>query len=334
MLVVVCVFSSFCWLRPLKDKNTTTLARKLWKIFCLFGFPRVFQTDGDATMCTDIIKAMMDTHGSTHAAISAYNPRCLGKAESKCKWAALTCRKNAAVSGRTVWHEMPFTNVALNDKWDAVTNSTPRMVMMGRHSNELSDYTLTEDGPISDEERKSWTAHQEYLSSLMLPAWSDKIEAARVKQAATVNDSKRIAEALPEGTPVMFTVPGLQSKNAQPFIGLYKTKQASQDHHYDIFTLAGELFKASVPIDQLKPWTTATPAERAELDRNHYALDKIVASRTQSGAVFYKCRWIGFGEDEDTWKPVANVPGPAIRKFVASVDAARVLRRSNRGAQR
>ena len=77
--------------------------------------------------------------------------------------------------------------------------------------------------------------------------------------------------------------------------------------------LAGELFKASVPIDQLKPWTTATPAERAELDRNHYALDKIVASRTQSGAVFYKCRWIGFGDDEDTWEPVANVPGPAIR---------------------
>jgi hypothetical protein len=63
------------------DKATVTIAASLWQIFSRFGFPKILQSDGDATMVTDIIKEMKHTHGGEHRGVTAYNPRSMGKVE-------------------------------------------------------------------------------------------------------------------------------------------------------------------------------------------------------------------------------------------------------------
>jgi predicted regulator of amino acid metabolism with ACT domain len=50
------------------------LAAVLWDVFKDFGWPRVLQSDGDATNVTAVIRTMVAEHGAEHRTITAYNP--------------------------------------------------------------------------------------------------------------------------------------------------------------------------------------------------------------------------------------------------------------------
>jgi hypothetical protein len=41
--------------------------------FLVFGWPKVVQSDGDATNITAVIRTMIADHGAEHRSISAYN---------------------------------------------------------------------------------------------------------------------------------------------------------------------------------------------------------------------------------------------------------------------
>jgi hypothetical protein len=59
LMVIVDLFTSFTWLRPIPNKDTTTLASVLWDMFKDFGWPRVVQSDGrDATNITAVMRTM------------------------------------------------------------------------------------------------------------------------------------------------------------------------------------------------------------------------------------------------------------------------------------
>ena len=52
-------------------------------MFSHFGWPKVVQSDGDATNITAVIRTMIADHGAEHRSISAYNPRAIGKVEAR-----------------------------------------------------------------------------------------------------------------------------------------------------------------------------------------------------------------------------------------------------------
>ena len=56
-----------------------TVARKLWKIFCLIGWPRILQSDNGREFVNQILQALMKLTGIDHRLISPYNPRADGK---------------------------------------------------------------------------------------------------------------------------------------------------------------------------------------------------------------------------------------------------------------
>ena len=72
LLVLVDLFTSYTWLKPIPNKDTQTIAAVLWDVFKDFGWPRVVQSDGDATNITTIIRTMIADHGSEHRSITAY----------------------------------------------------------------------------------------------------------------------------------------------------------------------------------------------------------------------------------------------------------------------
>ena len=45
LLVIIDVFTGFVLLRPLETNSAEMVARKLWKIFCTFGLPKIIQSD-------------------------------------------------------------------------------------------------------------------------------------------------------------------------------------------------------------------------------------------------------------------------------------------------
>ena len=81
-LVYVCVATRFVILRALQDKQMTTIAWELWEIFCLFGPPKIMQSDRGPEFVNKVLEAMATLCGVDHRLIASYNPRANGLAEN------------------------------------------------------------------------------------------------------------------------------------------------------------------------------------------------------------------------------------------------------------
>ena len=81
LLVCIDVFTGFVLLKPLRDSTAETVARKLWKIFSIVGFPKILQSDNGSEFINDVLKALTKLIGIEHRFISPYNPRADGKVE-------------------------------------------------------------------------------------------------------------------------------------------------------------------------------------------------------------------------------------------------------------
>jgi len=143
LMVIVDLFTGFTWLKPIPSKETKTLAAVLWDVFKDFGWPRVLQSDGDATNVTAVIRTMVAEHGAEHRTITAYNPRAIGKVESRAGSAALCIRKLLAQRGGDDWEVVAaVAQHFLNHKHDTVLQTTPFSAMFNRESRGFADYLL------------------------------------------------------------------------------------------------------------------------------------------------------------------------------------------------
>jgi hypothetical protein len=68
----------------------------------------------------------------------------------------------------------------------------------------------------------------------------------------------------------------------------------------------------SSPVDgQTLPLSDNIPGEEPE-----YAIERIVGARKlRDGSLWYKIRWFGYGEDDDTWEPEKHLPKGLVRKY-------------------
>jgi hypothetical protein len=187
-MVIVDLFTSFTWLRPIPNKDTTTLASVLWDVFKDFGWPRVVQSDGDATNITAVMRTMVADHGSEHRSITAYNPRAIGKVESRGGTAALCIRKLLAQRGGDDWYAVaPIAQYFMNHKHDSVLQATPFSLMFNRTEVPFAAFPDEEEREPTDEERAAWDRRLAYARELANPMFAQQIESAKLKVAETVN---------------------------------------------------------------------------------------------------------------------------------------------------
>lgn len=338
LLVVVDCFTSFTWLTALRDKATTSIAKSLWRIFSRFGFPKILQSDGDATMVTDIIKEMIHSHGGEHRGVTAYNPRSMGKVESRGGLAAVTIRKLMAHSGETDWSVLvPSAELCLNMRHDPTLNCTPFYALYHRHANELQDYTLVSPHSSlpSDTEVATWRQRAAFIKELLHPSWAEQIEHSKVGRAAKANDTRPQADVLADGSRAMWVNPRRKSKNDPPNIGPFSVFATAEPHRYTLKDKRGKIVIDSVPVDQLKPlphWQDDGSGYDLPANDEFY-VDSILASRKRDGKTEYKLKWLGL--DETSWEPAANIHDKGmIAEFIAAQSNIRRATRKARGAAR
>src|SRR6185312_6517224 len=93
LLVLIDVFTGFIVLRPLKDTTAETVARKLWKIFSLIGYPKILQSDNGSEFVNDVIQSLVRIVGIERRFITPYNPRSDGKVERSIQTVMLIIKK-------------------------------------------------------------------------------------------------------------------------------------------------------------------------------------------------------------------------------------------------
>ncbi len=86
LLVVVDVFTKFVWLKPLLTKDRYDVAQALFDIFCLFGFPKILQSDNGTEFVNQILQAMQQIAGILQRLILAYNPGQMVELKLTCAW--------------------------------------------------------------------------------------------------------------------------------------------------------------------------------------------------------------------------------------------------------
>jgi len=301
LLVIIDVFTGFVILRSLKDHEAETVARKLWKVFCLMGFPKILQSDNGGEFVNDVLRAIVKISGIDHRLISAYNPRADGKVERAVGSTTMIIKKLLHGVNENWPIFVPFAQVAFNQKISSLTNSSPFSLMFGRTLNDLTNYNSVDvNNTLSLQE---WHEHQEKIISLIYPALSTRIRGVKDKMLKRLYHTRRqlLPNAIPTGSTVMLVDPKRDNKFEPKYLGPYTIVRRAQNGGYVLKDATGDILHRHVPPDQLK----LVDRSGNYLADNIYTVNKIVDHRGNPGNYEFLVDWKGY--KEQTWEPESNI---------------------------
>ena len=320
MFVLVDVFSGFVVLRPLKTKSAVSIARVLWEICSIIGFPRILQSDNGKEFVNGIVRALVSMHGIQHRTIAAYNPRSDGKVERSVRTIKLSLQK--LLQGADVFWplHLPFVQFSYNDKVQDITGATAFSVMFGRLPNEPVNYNTTHrdiyaDAPVATD---AWRQHQERLVSLIFPAISARRKDVQEKYRQRMDRVRRrvVSEALPPGTKVMIKDPlylansKMRPSSEPAYIGPYTVVRQSPYGPYHLLDDLNEPYSRPVPLDQMKIVRAERSADDA--DGEVAEVQRILNHRTHrtTNQLMYRVEWKDGSRNQ--WVPADGFHDTAI----------------------
>ena len=303
LLVVIDVFTGFVILRALRNKEAETVAKELLGIFCLFGFPRIIQSDNGTEFVNQVVSSLLAINGVKHRIIAAYNPRADGKVE-RAVGSTLLIIKKMLHGHQAAWSlYVEFAQLSFNLKIASLTNTSPFVLMFGRRANELKDFTA--ERPMQSIDLAAWKEHQDKLTALIFPAVSDRIKSEKYKMLKKFERIRKsvMSEPLPAGARVMLRDMNRQNKFEPIYIGPYTVEKKMRSGNYLLRDATGDLLDRIVPIDQLKI-ISRQPGAVSE-DENIYQVRRIVNHRIRDGVKECLIDWLGYAER--TWEPEDHI---------------------------
>lgn len=325
LLVVIDVFTGFVVLRPVRSTSADIVARELWELFCLFGLPKIVQSDNGPEFVNDTLRALIRLVGINHRFISPYNPRADGKVERAIGSVMSVIKKE--LHGRDAdWPLfVPFAQLAFNAKVSALTGSTPFSLMFGRSLTEPYDYTGVPSGtdpqPIS---LADWRKHQDKIVSVIYPAVATRILVSKKKLATTLDRHRRqlMQGALPNGAVVMLIDPTRSSKFEPKYTGPYTIVRRARNGAYVLRDATGDMLDRHVPPDQLK--LVSRKPRAADVANTTYEVQSIVGHRGSPGSYEYDVKWKD--HNDRTWEPASSfLDDTVIRNYWRQVAASSAL---------
>ena len=317
LLVCIDVFTGFVVLKPLKSTTAEIVARKLWKIFSLIGFPKILQSDNGSEFINDVLAALVKITGIERRFISPYNPRADGKVERSIGTVMLIIKK--LLHGTNIHWPLfvSFAQLTFNSKVSSLTGSTPFALMFGRPLNDLKDYS---SDPPSTIPLDHWKAHQEKIVSLIYPAISERIRSGKDKLIQSINKHRRLLlpSSFPAGSTVMIVDPDRQNKFEPKYIGPYIIVRRSHGGAYVLKDAVGDLLDRKVPPDQMK--LISKSKRDVDITNPIFYVDHIVEHRGSPDSYEYLVHWKDFPEEERTWEPATNfLDDSVIKKYWKSL---------------
>lgn len=295
LLVITCVCTRFCVLRPLQDKRMVTIAKELLEVFGLLGFPNIIQSDNGSEFVNQLLTKLTEQLEITQRLILPYHPQANSAAESYVRLAKDKVYKLAA-GQMTEWPRfVPIAQLALNTRVCARHNSVPFELMFGRSLKWTAKPTaaMANKPPMSVEQLEKRYLH---LYNVVLPAINDATQASNARMAKKWAKRHRVVDAIPLHSYVMVRNV-TRSKKAEPrYTGPVKVVRQTRGGSYVLANADGTLLKDNVPPDQLFP--IADPPDDA------YVVDQVLNHRGTGAKREYLVRWKNYSADEDSWIPV------------------------------
>src|SRR6185437_8519053 len=218
LLVVTDVMTGFTVLRPCKNTEAETIARKLWKIFCLLGLPKIMQSDNGSEFVNAIIRALVKIAGIDHRLISPWNPRADGLVERKVGISKMVILKLLHGTDKNWPLFVPAAQLSVNNKIATLTGSSAFVLMFARPLNPFMDYTNT---PATQVNLENWKEQQEKIISVIYPGIRARVKAGKDKMVERLNAHRKLLlpASIPAGSHVMLKDPNKSDKQEPYYVG-------------------------------------------------------------------------------------------------------------------
>lgn len=139
ILVMVDVYTRFCIIRPIPNKQSDTIVRERITKFATFGFPQYLQSDNGTEFVNSLLEKLSEAAGFDHRLTTPYHPRANGVAERYVRTPVRTLTKSiqGATKDRDIF--IPAVQLAINAKITKRHDTAPFNLMFARKINAFRD---------------------------------------------------------------------------------------------------------------------------------------------------------------------------------------------------
>lgn len=340
LLLFVDALSKYPIAFPLRSKEASLVAERLWHVICTFGTPVCLHSDNGTEFVNEVVDTLSALHGIQRRTITAFRPQANGQVERVNRTVLDVLRKCCGTFPDRWPDWLDFVMLAIRTATHSSTGQTPFEVMFGRPFNPLADYCalnftrFTPDpGEVDLLVRRA--------SRIREHARDQAEQAAKSQRVQKDGRSTIKQERMTDGTRVLLRNQHPDSKLSHRFEGPYfvcdetrEPKAAGVSANYHLKDEKGVRLRNTFPRDQLfecpaldikGEWSGRqedlydeadvaeavgdasqiqpgpVPVEEAA-DAKSWAVDHLVGVDEAEGKVCV--RWVGYSET--TWEPYEN----------------------------
>lgn len=312
VLILVDYHSRFCILKPLKTKTSKEVAETLFDIFCLFGFPKILQSDNGSEFINSTIKELTILGGIDHRIISSYYPRANGAAENLVDSVKTTLGK--LTQGEEEFWDKYLSSVQffINNKIHDAHQSKPFDVLFLRPTNDFGNFKDSDLIPLDCDQI---SFRSKLAKEVIWPEISkDTTDYQEKVQRNFVNSHKIITENLAPNTEVYIEIASdLESSLGPRYDGPYFVSRRKLSGNYALKTQTGRELTRGIPIAKLKIVKDTSSTSEGGEDRIDH-ITKIIGHRKEKGKLYFLVEWSK--GPSPTWVKYSNVPDyKSVRKY-------------------
>jgi transposase InsO family protein len=319
ILIITDVFSSFCLLRPLKEKTAIAVARELLDVFTTFGPCRTLQSDNGGEFAAEVIQKLTEAAGVKHRFTLAYTPRSAGKVERHVDIVSSVLRKTMH-EYQCPWPvALPFTQLQVNLNHKNLTNSSPFALVFNRVANDWVPYTHLAARSISDDDHAAWLERQKVLIDEIFPGVRDRTLISKQNSNSKFKSNQTSLTKFKEGSLVMVEDLSRSSKSKPLYLGPYTIVRISPTGSYTLRAFDGSFFPRDVPRDVLKPINSDFLKPVEDALNNQFYVANIKGHRPAAdGSLELLVSWAN--GDDDSWIPLDLVDNAELlRDYITTV---------------